>query len=221
MRNPAEERDQLHLVEEALGDCTGIVNFNGRGFDMPLIYNRFVLAGMPLPLPARRTSICCRLRGGSGRRVGIVSLGNLDATCWGSSDRRGRAGLPDPDIYRQYYLTGVVTDMLVHVSTITWRTSPRCRCSARAWRHSSGRKAWRSSWPNCTPWSAGAWAAATTRWTGLRRASSPPRALDRSSGGAELTQILRELGYLYKRLERRDEAAEVWERGSAPYPAMT
>ena len=26
-----------------------------------------------------------------------------------------------------------------------------------------------------------------------------------------MTQILRELGYLYKRLERRDEAAEVWE----------
>ena len=36
-------------------------------------------------------------------------------------------------------------------------------------------------------------------------------ALDRASGGPELTQILRELGYLYKRLERRDEAAEVWE----------
>ena len=50
MRSPAEERAQLHLVEEALADCTGIVSFNGRGFDMPLIYNRFVLASMPLPL---------------------------------------------------------------------------------------------------------------------------------------------------------------------------
>jgi len=50
MRNPAEERAQLHLVDEALGRCTSIVSFNGRGFDMPLINNRFVLAAMPLPL---------------------------------------------------------------------------------------------------------------------------------------------------------------------------
>ena len=32
-----------------------------------------------------------------------------------------------------------------------------------------------------------------------------------SAGGPEIAQILRELGYLYKRLERRDEAAGVWE----------
>ena len=36
-------------------------------------------------------------------------------------------------------------------------------------------------------------------------------ALDRASGNPELTQVLRELGHLYKRLGRRDEAAEVWE----------
>ena len=30
--------------------ASGIVSFNGRGFDMPLVHNRFVLASMPPPL---------------------------------------------------------------------------------------------------------------------------------------------------------------------------
>ena len=83
MRSPAEERAQLHLVEEALSARTGIVSFNGRGFDMPLIHNRFVLAGMPLPMagaphldllpPARR----------SGRRAGArAAWATWSATCW-------------------------------------------------------------------------------------------------------------------------------------------
>jgi hypothetical protein len=36
-------------------------------------------------------------------------------------------------------------------------------------------------------------------------------ALRQSAGGPEMAQILRELGCLYKRLERLDEAAGVWE----------
>jgi tetratricopeptide (TPR) repeat protein len=36
-------------------------------------------------------------------------------------------------------------------------------------------------------------------------------ALERAPGNPEMTQVLRELGYLYKRLERRDEAVGVWE----------
>ena len=36
-------------------------------------------------------------------------------------------------------------------------------------------------------------------------------ALDRTAAGPELAQILRDLGFLYKRMARRDEAAEVWE----------
>ena len=117
MRNPAEERAQLHLVEEALGRCTGIVSFNGRGFDMPLINNRFVLAAMPLPLigaphldllpPARRLWKA---------RWGSCSLGNLERNVLGF--QRTAEDVPGyliPDIYRQYYLTGVATEMLAHV----------------------------------------------------------------------------------------------------------
>ena len=40
----------------------------------------------------------------------------------------------------------------------------------------------------------------------------------RASRSPELTQALRDLGYLYKRLERRDEAAEVWEAWISTVP---
>ena len=49
MRHPGEERAQLHLLEEALAPCTGIVSFNGRGFDLPMLQNRFILARRPFP----------------------------------------------------------------------------------------------------------------------------------------------------------------------------
>ncbi len=114
---PGNERAQPHLVEKALGRCTGIVSFNGRGFDMPLINNRFVLAGMPLPMigaphldllpPARRLWKA---------RWGSCSLGNLERNVL--EFQRTAKDVPGyliPDIYRQYYLTGVATEMLTHV----------------------------------------------------------------------------------------------------------
>ena len=51
MRNPAEE---ARPVPPGRGrcwqGCSGIVSFNGRGFDMPLDQHRLVPAAMPLPL---------------------------------------------------------------------------------------------------------------------------------------------------------------------------
>lgn len=50
MRNPAEERALLHVVAELLGRCTGLVSFNGRAFDAPLLSTRFALNRLPDPL---------------------------------------------------------------------------------------------------------------------------------------------------------------------------
>ena len=89
MRNPAEERAQLHLVEEALGRCTGIVSFNGRGFDMPLINNRFVLAAMPPPLAGAPHLDLLHPPAGSGRRGGVrAAWATWSAMCWDSSAPR-------------------------------------------------------------------------------------------------------------------------------------
>ena len=214
MRNPAEERAQLHLVEEALARCTGIVSFNGRGFDMPLINNRFVLAAMPLPLigaphldllpPARRLWKA---------RWGSCSLGNLERNVLGF--QRTAEDVPGyliPDIYRQYYLTGVATEMLAHVfyhnlEDIASMVVLGVRM-ARFFRPESSPEYPVELHP-LEVWSLGRCYDALD-WVDASVVAYRT-ALDRAAGDPLVTQILRELGYLYKRLERRDEAAEVWE----------
>ena len=95
----------------------GIVSFNGRGFDMPLINNRFVLAAMPPPLAgAPHLDLLPPARRLWKARWGSCSLGNLERNVLGF--QRTAEDVPGyliPDIYRQYYLTGVATEMLAHV----------------------------------------------------------------------------------------------------------
>ncbi|MEJ5198845.1 MAG: ribonuclease H-like domain-containing protein [Anaerolineae bacterium] len=117
MRTPAEEPGQLHLVEDLLGTASGLITFNGRGFDLPLLQSRFTLARRPfrwldLPhldlLPAAR-----RIWRGA---VDSCRLCSLEQSVLGV--RRTEEDVPGyliPDIYRQYYLTGVVSDLLVRV----------------------------------------------------------------------------------------------------------
>ncbi len=64
LRSPAEERAFLETLAELLRPGKGLVTFNGRGFDLPILGNRYTLARMGPPwvgqahldllLPARR-----------------------------------------------------------------------------------------------------------------------------------------------------------------------
>lgn len=47
-----EERALLHELDEFARGCTGIVSFNGKGFDVPLIANRYIMQRRRLLLPA-------------------------------------------------------------------------------------------------------------------------------------------------------------------------
>jgi uncharacterized protein YprB with RNaseH-like and TPR domain len=226
MRNPAEERGQLHLVEEALGHCTGIVSFNGRSFDMPLIYNRFVLAAMPLPLTAApHLDLLPPARRLYRAAWGSCSLGSLERNVLGVyRTAEDVPGYLIPDIYRQYYLTGVATDMLVRVfyhnledlasmPLLGARMARFFRQESLAERLAELHPLESLSLGRC--YDALNWVEAGI--TAYRAA------LDRSPAGPELAQILRELGFLYKRVERRTEAAEVWESwiGTVPGDDLT
>ena len=214
MRNPAEERAQLHLVEEALRCCTSIVSFNGRGFDMPLINNRFVLAAMSLPLAgAPHLDLLPPARRLWKARWGSCSLGNLERNVL--AFQRTAEDVPGyliPDIYRQYYLTGVATEMLAHVfyhnlEDIASMVVLGARM-ARFFRPDGLAE----RLPELHPlevWSLGRCYDALD-WVEASVAAYRT-ALDRAAGDPLVAQLLRELGYLYKRLERRDEAAGVWE----------
>jgi uncharacterized protein YprB with RNaseH-like and TPR domain len=50
MRHPGEEPALLYVVERLLARCRGLVSFNGRAFDVPLLNNRYVLHHQPSPL---------------------------------------------------------------------------------------------------------------------------------------------------------------------------
>lgn len=51
MRSPAEERALLQVVAELLQGTEGVVTFNGRGFDLPILHSRYRMARLPLPWP--------------------------------------------------------------------------------------------------------------------------------------------------------------------------
>ncbi len=46
LRSPDEELAAMHYIEDILDGATGIVSFNGTGFDLPLLESRFILNRM-------------------------------------------------------------------------------------------------------------------------------------------------------------------------------
>lgn len=214
MRNPAEERAQLYLVEQALSNCTGIVSFNGRGFDMPLITNRFVLAEMSPPLPgAPHLDLLPPARRLWRARWGSCSLGNLERNVLGLVRTADDVpGYLIPDIYRDYYRTGIVTDMLVRVfyhnsqdivsmPLLAARMAQPFREAQRACSLNDLHPLECLSLGRC--YDALAWTEASIEAYQV--------ALSGILAPSERAQALRELGFLYKRLQQRDRAVALWE----------
>jgi uncharacterized protein YprB with RNaseH-like and TPR domain len=104
MRDPSEERPALRALGEVLGRFDGVISFNGKCFDWPLIESRHVYTRIPLnpqfPLhldllfPARRLF---------KRRVGSCGLTELEQSVLGMPRRIGDvAGYEIPPLYFAY-----------------------------------------------------------------------------------------------------------------------
>ncbi len=214
MRNPAEERGQLHLVEAALAGATGVVSFNGRGFDMPLIHSRFRLADMPPPLAdAPHLDLLPPARRLYRTRWGSCSLGNLERQVLGVQRTADDvAGALIPDIYRQYYLTGDGVEMLARV--FYHNLQDIVSMVLLAVRMARGFDP-----DNLAPYltelhpleclSLGRCYEALN-W-GDASLAAYESAVDRLTASEAQVQAWRDLGYAYKRLERRAEAVALWE----------
>ncbi len=50
MRHPGEEAAQLEALSDWVDGCDGLVTFNGKAFDAPLLATRYVMNGQPNPL---------------------------------------------------------------------------------------------------------------------------------------------------------------------------
>ena len=107
LRDYPEEKALLEALAEALGDCEGIVTFNGKTFDVPLLETRYALARMKTPLaglvhfdalhPARRL---WKLR------LESCKLTDLENAILGISREGDVPGSEIPAIYFDYLRTG-------------------------------------------------------------------------------------------------------------------
>ncbi len=221
MRHPGEERAQLHLVEEALGRATGIVSFNGRGFDMPLVTNRFVLASMPPPLAgAPHLDLLPPARRLWKARWGSCSLGSLERNVLAL--QRTTEDVPGyliPDIYRQYYLTGAANEMLARVfyhnlQDVVSMALLGARMARYFRREEVGVFVADLDAAECVSlgrcYDTLGWVEASAR--------SYRAALQRTTTADSQVLALRELSLLYKRQGWREQAAELWEEWVSTVP---
>lgn len=108
LRDPDEEPAALTYLANLLQNSTGLVTFNGAGFDLPLLESRFILQRMPPcwgALPHLDLLTVARLLWREhlpSRRLGMLETAVLGIT-------RTEADLPSwliPSAYREYLLTG-------------------------------------------------------------------------------------------------------------------
>ncbi|HOT91556.1 MAG TPA: ribonuclease H-like domain-containing protein [Anaerolineae bacterium] len=114
LRSPDEEPAAMHYVADVLADATGIVSFNGTGFDLPLLESRFILNRMT---PRWRTlphldllTVARQLWRDhlESRRLGMLETEILRV-------QRAEADIESaliPWLYREYLNTGDVRDMV-------------------------------------------------------------------------------------------------------------
>lgn len=231
MRSPAEERALLHALGELLARCTGLVTFNGRSFDAPLLNTRYALQRQPSPLAnLLHLDLLPAARQRWRLRLPSCALGALEKDVLGF--QRTQEDVPGwliPSIYQEYARSlgqprpEVIDDM------------------ARVFYHN------REDIVNmaplaamlCAPFEqAGAWTAdpglPPADWVSLGRCyeeldwQEVSEAAYRRALGASLTPELRRvalqrLGWLLKRQQRRAEAAAIWHDWitSVPGPDVT
>lgn len=226
MRNPAEERAQLQLVEEALVDRAGLVSFNGRGFDMPLVNNRFMLAAIRPPLlGAPHLDLLPPSRRMWRARWGSCSLGNLERNVLGlERTAEDVPGYLIPDIYRAHYRTGEVSELMVRVFYHNLQDIVSMPLLAVRLAALFGSGDDLPDFAGVHPLeclSLGRW------YEALARPEAGIKAYRAALGGplseAEQALSLRALADLYKRLGRQAEAAALWEEwiGTIPGDDLT
>jgi uncharacterized protein YprB with RNaseH-like and TPR domain len=108
LRDPAEETATLHHVADWSESFGGLVSFNGRGFDVPLLRTRFVLSRLrPAILDAPHLDLLSPSRRIWRGRFESCALSTLERQVLGV--QRGQDDIMSwliPDLYRQYLRGG-------------------------------------------------------------------------------------------------------------------
>ncbi len=213
MRHPGEERAQLYLVEEALNSCSSIISFNGRAFDLPLLNTRFTLIQERPPLAgAPHLDLLPAARRIWRARLPSCALGELERSVLGV--QRTADDVPGwmiPGIYRDYYRSGKGAELMAHVF---YHNVVDITSMARL----AGRLAWlfevshlEAHLADLHPLDCLSLARCYGAAEWLEAGERAYRAALRQAAAAERALVFRELSFFLKRLERRAEAAALWE----------
>ena len=211
LRDPGDEPAMVESLAELLPEFEALVSFNGRGFDVPILENRFILARTPPPtaglphldllLPARRLwryHLTSRALGTIEREV----LGLL----------REQADVPGgviPYLYRDYLRTGDAREMkrvlyhnAVDILSLVTLAARLGRVFAAPWSE--------PSLSSAEFYGLARWYEAEGRLAEAERAYRA--ALDAAPSPDLRAQALRDLAYLLKRADRRAEAFACWQQ---------
>lgn len=108
VRNPAEEPAQLAALSEFVEGVEGIVTYNGKAFDLPIINARFIMQRLSNPFTtATHYDLLHYTRRIWKARLGQCNLGNIERQILGFT--REQADIPGylvPEIYRDYLFKG-------------------------------------------------------------------------------------------------------------------
>ncbi len=213
LRDLHEEEAMLHVLTEEFVTREGVVTYNGRAFDLPLLETRFLLHRMNSPLTSLvDLDLLVAVRRLWRLRLARCGLGDVEQHILGH--RRGQQDIPGwlvPTLYRQYLrtrdprpLTGVFYHNLHDVLSMIGLVDVILRVWADPW-----------SEPVMEPEDFVAWA----RWL-LRqgREEDAKVALRHATSAPIRAQAYELLGRVLKRQGRWHEAVKVWLRWIEEYP---
>jgi uncharacterized protein YprB with RNaseH-like and TPR domain len=219
LRDPGDEPAMVEALLDRLPTFEGLVSFNGRAFDVPIIENRFILARM---VPPTRDMLHVDLLHPARRlwryALSSCALTSLESEVLGV--RRQQADVPSgliPYLYRDYLRTGDARDMkrvLYHnkidiLSMVTLAVR-LCRAFADPWNvEQAGQRRELSAGEL---YALGRWYTDEGRIEEAERAYRAALRLHPEGDAVLRGRTLRELALLLKRDARRDEAFAFWQQ---------
>lgn len=212
MRHPGEERALLHVVSNLLARCNGLVSFNGRAFDAPLLAARFVMHHAPSPLAdLQHLDLLPLARQRWRLRLESCALGALERDVL--DFQRSQEDVPGwliPSLYQDYAATGdgsSLARVFYHNQEDVTSMAPLLAILCAPFQDAGRSLAQHVSHP--VDYVSLARCYEDLGW--LETSEQAYRqALDRPLPPHVRSQALQRLGWLLKRQERRSEAAAVW-----------
>ena len=226
LRDPGDEPAMVEALAEFLPEFEALASFNGRAFDVPILENRFILARIPPPTagtphldllhPARRLW---------HYHLPSCALGTLEREVLGVlREQDDVPGSLIPYLYRDYLRTGDGREMkrvlyhnTVDILSLVTLATRLCRTFADPWSY--------ADLSGAEFYGLGRWYAKEERLAETERGyRSALRPFDeerkqglRKKPGFDLApdlraKVLRDLAYLLKRTDRRDEAFAYWQQ---------